>query len=270
MIEGNSARIVPIDDALKSAFKSSSPSVLKEFKKESDDGAATIADFRNEVQVLKILERYKADLPFSIPRVLDSGEYPREDKDADPAFVAFIKMTKLSGGLHGVHVKEQPENLHICHAVEAAKALAALHALTFTQDEKALIRCSPVTFNVEWLGRHHKTPALAARATDLAKRLQAMEGDEVFVHNDFHHKNLFAKSYGEKITGVCDFCCSGFAAREIDFYPFLGDPVVENAFLSAYAEASGAEVSLKNIAIVRDLRAFIKDYSQAPATMPHP
>jgi len=266
--EGNTAKVSATKPGLKGDFNTrASRTVTKEFKALSDDGFSTLPDFENELAVLRLLEKYQSQLPFKVPRVFDAG---KNDAASPGAPVAFIEMTRLPHSLSKTNVKAATPAEKQAHAAEAGKALAALHALPLTRDEKAQISCSPMQFNLDWLEKQGQTYGAAGKAQELAHALKTMAGEPVFIHNDFHQKNLFARSYGAPISGVCDFCCSGMGPREMDFYPFLGDKAVEKSFLDSYRRESAARgqkdaVDMKNVAVVRKLQSFINGLHKAAA-----
>ena len=258
--EGNTAKVSEAPPHLSGNFNTrASRTVLKEFKELSGDGVSTLPDFDNEVAVLKMLEKYQGQLPFKIPRVFSAG---KNENAAAGAPVAFIEMTRLPHSLSDADMQAATPEMKQAHAREAGIALAKLHALPLTAEDKAQIKCSPMQFNLDWLEKHGKTPEARQQVRGLTEDLKAMAGKPVFIHNDFHHKNLFARSYGGAISGVCDFCCSGLGPREMDFYPFLGDKAVEKSFLDSYRKESAAmgdknAVDMNNVATVRKLMTFI-------------
>jgi len=267
--EGGSATVRDAECVFSPDFNAlSTKTVIKHFKPISKENLTTLPDYKNEVIVLQTLNKHRHALSFAVPKLIEHAINQDRANETDP--VAFIKMTKISHSLSGTNIKLATEQQRIQHAKFAARALAELHSLELSIDEQKALTCSPIDFDISWLQNGPAFKASPDRVEKLCQELQKMTDDPVFIHNDFHHKNLFSKEYGTDITGICDFCCAGMGPKELDFYPFLHDPVIEKSFLDAYQSASHKTINYNNLDVIREMVALTRPKAEIPTQKNNP
>lgn len=244
MAEGVSAKV---------EFEKCGRIAVKQFKAESL-GYHPMLDYQNEVAVLTVLDHYREDLSFQVPKLTEYGVY--NNRESDESAVAYIKMSKLENAdvaaADDVPVARDAWKDQIKYA---ARALANLHSLNILPEDQAILSRNPMELQEQWL---REKPASADNShiiDKLASKMSQMDGDLVLIHNDFGSHNVCMKSVGDEVTGVYDFCFSGMGVRELDFRGFLGVPALEKIFIGEYEEASGVTVNRDNLDVVRAYRA---------------
>ncbi|MGE4314241.1 MAG: phosphotransferase family protein [Pseudobdellovibrionaceae bacterium] len=234
--------------------------VLKNFKAPRPDNTASELDYSNEVSALQVLQSHVSALPFRIPQIVTHGVHETMETEYGP--YAFIQMTKLANPLgnsdkNDSYYDDITEEDMQRQAYEAGRAAAHLHGLDISPEERATLTRDPVELIKNQLRNH----PVAAQHPDLIERgiglLDRLEGEDVFVHNDFHHVNLFAQSYDGPVEGICDFCFSGMGVRELDIRMYVGK--YREAFTQGYDEVSDVPLNPANVDIMAEVSTVFKE-----------
>ena len=206
MTEGTSAKVIEVNLDLTDEFSGKGGAVLKNYRPAYSNGISTLLEYEAEVVVLDVLDRYRDQLPFSIPQMLDHGRYDVGPDEDSP--IAFIKMTKLNNVLSFNDADGVGSEVLARHAYEAGVVAANLHKLNISDADQEKLTRDMVEITVSRLQSHPMAEKHTMHIDQVIQLLRTAEGSKVFVHGDLHTENLCAENFGKNITGVLDFATS--------------------------------------------------------------